>query len=290
VSNATGAVFDNLKTDIVRDHELSLPSLKEQTCIAEFLGAFDDKIEVNNKIIKNLEELAQTIFKEWFVKFRFPGHEKTKFVDSELGQIPEGWEVQIIRDIATIKKGISYSSSEISDTGEGLPFINLANFKRGGGIKPDGIKFYTGNYKPSDLVRPGDIVLAMTDLTSNREVIGHPARVPSYAKWDEILISLDVCAIEIEPIYIEFLYYLMLRRDFAFLMASSAGGTNVSHLSKTSIERYSFVKPTESVLGKFQEIVKPIFNKINIAEAENESLVNLRDLFLPKVIKGEVEV
>ena len=189
-----------------------------------------------------------------------------------------------------INKGLSYSSKEINDNSEGLPMINLANFQRGGGFKPSGEKFYTGKYKKTHLVKSGGIVIAMTDLTSNREVIGHPARVPSYSHWVKILISLDVCSVDTDEIYVEFLYYLMLRKEFSYLMASSAGGTNVAHLSSQFVENYEFVLPEQKIVELFQNVEKPIFQKKNLIEEENQKLAAMRDLLLPKLMRGEIRV
>jgi len=276
--------------DSLENYEIDLPNFRQQQKIAAILSAFDDKIEVNNKIAKTSEEMAQALFKEWFVHFRFPGYEKAEFVDSELGKILKGWDTKKIKDIAKINKGLSYSSAEINEKSDGLPMINLANFLRGGGFNPDGVKFYTGRYGLTNLVKSGDIVIAMTDLTSNREVIGHPARVPSYSHWDKILISLDVCAVATDELYVEFLYYLMLRKEFSYRMASSAGGTNVAHLSKSIIEDYSFVLPAKDLIEKFQDFVRPIFSQTNLIEVEIQKLAALRDLLLPKLMKGEIGV
>lgn len=268
-----GTVYESINKYQIEKTEVILPTSKEeQKRIATTLTAFDSKIEVNNKIAKNLEQMAQEIFKEWFVNKK-----------------ENGWEIKQIKDIAKINKGISYSSKEISDF-EGLPMINLANFLRGGGFNIEGIKLFTGKYKPSNLVRPGGIVIAMTDLTSNREVIGHPARVPVYSHWDKILVSLDVCSVETESVYVEFLYYLMLRKDFSYLMASSAGGTNVAHLSPKFIETYEFALPDKESIEKFQLTVTPIFKKENLIEMENQRLTKMRDLLLPKLMKGEIRV
>ncbi len=287
----SGTAAEGIRQAELRKINVEFPEhILEQEKIASVISAFDNKIEVNNKIAKNLEEMAQTIFKEWFVKFKFPGYEKVEFVDSELGRIPKRWEVKKIKDIAKINKGLSYSSTEIDGRSNGLPMINLANFLRGGGFNPLGSKSYSGKYNQSHLVKPGDIIIAMTDLTSNREVIGHPARVPFYSHWDKILISLDACSVDTNELYIEFLYYLMLRKDFSYKMASSANGTNVSHLSKSMIEDYIFVLPENSLIKKLQDFVGPIFNNVNKIEQENQKLAALRDLLLPKLMSGETRV
>ncbi|MHA1920591.1 MAG: restriction endonuclease subunit S [Promethearchaeota archaeon] len=245
---------------------------------------------MNNKINQILEEMAQAIFKEWFVKFRFPGWQKVKFVDSELGKIPEGWEVKKIKNIAKLQKGISYSSSEITDKPRGIPILNLANFLRGGGFNPSGTKYYLGKYKKSNLVQKGDIIIAITDLTSNREIIGHPARVPLYPYWSKILISLDVCVIKTAPILRDFLYYLMLRKDFSYRMASSASGTNVAHLNKSVIENYTFLLPSKDLLRQFHNFIAPLLIKKDKNDIENQKLSALRDLLLPKLMSGEIRV
>ncbi len=291
VRRISGTAAEGIRQTELREVEVVFPeNINEQKRIADILSTFDDKIELNNKISAALEQMAQAIFKEWFVDFCFPGHEKVKMVDSELGKIPEGWEVKRIKDVAKIQKGISYSSVEISDKPAGVPMLNLANFLRGGGFNPVGIKYYTGKYKEADLVQSGDIIIAMTDLTSNREVIGHPARVPMYAHWDKILISLDVCAVKTDMLLRDFLYYLMLRNDFAFRMASSAGGTNVAHLSKSAIEDYTFALPSEDLLKKFYDFVNPVVISKNKTEVENQKLAALRDLLLPKLMSGEILV
>lgn len=122
-----------------------MPSTKEQTRIAEILSAFDEKIENNNRIIKTLEEMAQAIFKEWFVDFRFPrlpacvrsagrritrgqaDHEKAEFVDLELGRIPKGWETRNLFDALSVTYGYPFKSSLFNSEGHGVPVIRIRN-------------------------------------------------------------------------------------------------------------------------------------------------------------------
>ncbi|OGZ17849.1 MAG: hypothetical protein A2V72_00730 [Candidatus Nealsonbacteria bacterium RBG_13_37_56] len=284
-----GVGVPNLNLKNTRELLIFIPEdINKQKRIAGALSTFDDKIELNNKINQNLEQMAQAIFKEWFVNFKFPGYERTKMINSELGKIPEGWKVRKIGDVAKISKGLSYSSNEIKENNKGVPMINLANFVRGGGFKIDGVKFFSGKYKDSNLVKSGDIIIALTDLTSNREVIGHPARVPDVKGWNKVLISLDVCSIKTQDILKTFLYYLMLRRNFSYFMASSASGTNVSHLNRSIINDYLFILPLAKVLTNFFDLIKPIFHRVDKLSSENQKIANLRDLFLPKLMSGEI--
>ncbi len=283
IAEATTTTFPAFRPEVLSDMEIEIPDLPTQKKIAEILGAYDAKIENNNQIIKNLELTAQTIFDEWFVKFRFPGHGKVKMVESEMGEIPEGWEVKKVSDVAHLNKGVSYTSAEINTEHKGAALINLGNFLRGGGFNSDGIKYYTGEYKSTHIVKPGQILIAMTDLTSNREVIGHPARLPENFK--EAVISLDVCSLSPgKDIYLEFIYNSMLKRSFSKLMASCASGTNVSHLKKENIEGYDLIFPEESLLVQFNNFTQPVFTKQAILEEENQRLKQSRDQLLAKLI------
>jgi type I restriction enzyme S subunit len=284
---ANGSTFLELSKSVFKEISLEIPDLPIQKKIAEILGAYDAKIENNNVIIKNLEATAQVIFNEWFVKFRFPGHEKVKTVDSELGLIPEGWEVKKISDIAILNKGVSYSSPEISDKPMGLPLINLKCFTRGGGFKLEGMKYYRGEFRKKHEVMPGQIVIALTDLTPTREVVGRPARVPIVEGFSKILISLDVCSLETKEEtkeFYEFLYYLLKRREFGELMGLSASGTTVAHLSAANIENYEFMLPPKSLIQKFHKFIKETFALQGYASNENQKLKTSRDQLLKQLI------
>ena len=279
----SGTAAEGIRQAELVNIEVKKPDLLIQKKISEILGAYDTKVEINNSIIKNLEAAAQVIFEEWFVNFRFPGYEKTSLVESEAGKIPKGWSVKKISDVAHLNKGVSYTSAEINTENDGVALINLGNFRRGGGFNLNGTKCYTGEYKQSHEVVPGQILIAMTDLTSNREVIGHPARLPENFK--KAVISLDVCSLSPKKdIYIEFLYHLMLRRSFSKLMASCASGTNVSHLSKSHIEGYDFVFPNDQVLAKFNTLIQPMFSLQAVLDEENQKLQQAREELLTKLI------
>lgn len=271
----TGSAQPQLPIRDLKLLEIGLPPILHQKRIADILSVFDDKIELNNKISRTLEEMARAIFKEWFVK------------PLVSGQIPKGWSRKKISDIATLNRGVSYSSADINGSG-GKALVNLANFVRGGGFKLDGIKSYTGKFKANNIVRAGQVVIAMTDITQNREIVGHPARIPG--SLNGAVISLDVCAIDAKSEYTEFLYFLMLRDSFAAVMASSATGTNVSHLNKNNIENYEFVLPVDSLLEKFNSIVHPLLSQKDNLEMENEKLTALRDLLLSRLMDGGIRV
>jgi len=117
-----GSTVDRIPIISFPKFEIYLPPLPTQRKIAAILSAYDDLIENNTRRIKILEEMAQALYREWFVKLRFPGHEKVKMVESELGMVPEGWEVKCLSDVCNIVMGQSPKSEFYNDIGEGLPF------------------------------------------------------------------------------------------------------------------------------------------------------------------------
>ncbi|WP_293649850.1 restriction endonuclease subunit S [Thiolapillus sp.] len=148
LNQAVGATMPNLNTTILRSVPVTYPSRESQRKIAAILSAYDDLIENNLRRIKILEEIAQNLYREWFVKFRFPGHANVRMVDSPLGKIPEGWEIVSIDDVATVHRGRSYRSKDLVDDG-GLPFVNLKCIDRDGGFRRNGVKRYVGKYGSS---------------------------------------------------------------------------------------------------------------------------------------------
>ena len=121
-NRAIGAAVPGINLGILKALEVVLPPLEVQLRIADILSAYDDLIENNTRRIAILEEMARRIYEEWIVRFRFPGHEKVRMVESELGLVPEGWEVETLADCALITMGQSPSSEHYNTDGTGLPF------------------------------------------------------------------------------------------------------------------------------------------------------------------------
>src|SRR5665647_847381 len=147
-----------------------------QRKILSILSAYDDLIENNLRRIIILEDMAQDLYREWFVKRHFPGYQHTRNVDSSLGRIPDGWQVKSISEVSIIHRGRSYRSVDLADEG-GRPFINLKCINRDGGFRSPGIKRYTGLFKGVHKVRAGEIVMAITDMTQERRIVARVGRV-----------------------------------------------------------------------------------------------------------------
>jgi type I restriction enzyme S subunit len=191
----SGSAQPFLGLDTLRGHSIQYHSdLSEQETVANTLSAYDHLIENNTRRIRILEHMAQMLYREWFVNFRFPGHEKVKMVESEMGLIPASFELALLESIAQVLRGRSYKGSELSENG-GLPFVNLKCIARDGGFRLDGMKRYTGAYKPTQVAKAGDIIMAVTDMTQERRIVARCGRVPSLPEGFATF-SMDVVKIQ----------------------------------------------------------------------------------------------
>lgn len=284
-----------------------LPPLAEQKAIAVVLGALDDKIELNRRMNATLEAMARALFQSWFVDFDpvrakldgrqppgldpatpalFPEH----LEDSPLGHIPKGWKARPLAEMVDVVKGRSYRSEELAESKTAL--VTLKSFLRGGGYRPDGLKPFTGEYKPNQSVRPGDLVVAFTDVTQAADVIGKPALIRSDERFDTLVASLDVGIVrpKSKHVSIPFLYCLFLTAEFQAHTYSHATGTTVLHLGSTAIPSFVSIIPPVEVAEKFAERADPIFRLINENAKQSRTLATLRDTLLPKLLSGELSV
>ncbi|MDN5309167.1 MAG: type restriction enzyme subunit [Methanolobus sp.] len=303
---AVGATMPSLNTKILSDVIIYYPPLPEQRAIAHILGTLDDKIELNRQMNETLEAMARAIFKSWFVDFD-PVRAKAEgrdtglpeeiaelfpdsFEETEMGEVPKGWQVKKIQEVVKCIKGKSYKSEHLQESQTAL--VTLKSFARGGGYRADGLKAYTGDYKPEQIVQPGELVIACTDVTQAAEVIGRPAIVESSDKFSIMIASLDVLIVRpsVKNITVPFLYCLFKTDRFADHTYAHSTGTTVLHLSKEAVPSYKFACPPEELHKRFASLTIPIFTRIDTIEQESRTLAELRDTLLPKLISGELRI
>ena len=205
-----------------------------------------------------------------------------------MGEIPKGWKIQSLEGIAELVRGISYRKHELVLKEEGVPFVNLKCFALDGTFRQDGLKYFNGKFKDSHVIQSDDILVAVTDLTQDRLVIGLPI---VWQNDDLALPSLDVCIIRPqEKILKDFLLYEFKTHRYKSRIIEFANGSTVLHLSVKGLETYEIGIPSIDLLSQWSEIVKPILKSIGDNVKENQQLTNLRDTLLPKLISGELEV
>jgi type I restriction enzyme S subunit len=288
-AHAVGATMPNLNAGIVSAMPVPVPPPAAQERIGATLQGLDDLIENNRRRVEVLEEMARTIYREWFVHFRFPGHEDATFVDSDLGPIPEGWHAPSLDTVARIVRGRSYKKAELLEDG-GLPFINLKCMQRGGGFRRDGLKWYAGKYKDTQLVRRGDLVMAVTDLTQGREILTQASLVPPLPA-EMGVISLDVVKVEPEDQEERLWTFAALRwSDFADRVKEFANGSTVLHLSPTHVAEAEILWPAHDVRREFAGTLAPMLALVDELTGAAERAAGIRDRLLPKLVTGQIDV
>ncbi|KPL23574.1 MAG: hypothetical protein AMJ75_05795 [Phycisphaerae bacterium SM1_79] len=285
----SGAGVPTLNRNDLDTLEVAIPPIPIQHKIAAILSAYDDLIENSTRRMRILEETAQMIYQDWFVNFRFPGHESVRMVESELGLIPEGWMVKRVDDVSTLHRGKSYRSADLVDEG-GLPFLNLKCIDRGGGFRYDGIKRFRGEFKDSQTAKPGDIIIAVTDMTQERRLVAHAARVPDISERVAVM-SMDLVRVDSnENIPTEYLYGMFRFSDFSDAVKQHANGVNVLHLNPERIGEFKFILATEDLTARYATICTDLYQLCDTLHIKNNDCRRTRDLLLPRLISGEIDV
>lgn len=281
IAESSTSAYPSIKPSVIGDLEVNLPPFEEQKAIAHILSTLDDKIEVNNQINRTLENMAQTIFKQWFVDFEFPNEDGEPYkssggemVESELGMIPKGWEVGSIYSIADIIYGAPFSSKLFNEDGEGLPLIRIRDLKLG---NP---QFYTTEeHKKGTIIIPGDILIGM-DAEFR----------PTIWSGKKAYLNQRVCQIKSNKDYIHDYYLYELIKPHMQFFEFSKVGTTVIHLGKSDIDSIKVIIPNTNYLESFSNIVAPLHDKLVSLSIENRKLRKIRDILLPKLMSGEIRV
>ena len=259
---------------------LLLPELPTQTVIAEILSSLDDKIELNNKINKELENLAQILFKQWFIDFEFPNENGEpykssggKMVESELGMIPKGWGFGSIYEVSNVIYGAPFKSKLFNQEGKGFPLIRIRDMKT---FQPQN---WTEEVLPKGTkIVAGDLIVGMDAEFRPIFWLGQPA-------W----LNQRLCYFNPKKGFSKLFVREIIRPQLAFFENSSVG-TTVIHLGKADIDTFKSIIPDKIIMGLFEEISNSIFEKIINNSKEKNQLTYLRDLLIKKLISGELEI
>lgn len=274
----TGCAQPKLNQENLRNIEIELPSHIDS--IASILSSLDRKIELNNKINADLEEMAQAIFKNWFVDFE--PFKDGKFVDSELGMIPEGWKVGTIGDIVEFQNGFAFSSKDFSENGE-YKIITIKSVQDGCLVTDGSSKVteYPTKMPAYCKLQSGDILLSLT---------GNVGRCCLVTETN-LLLNQRVAKIKAKEYYDNSFSYALFRlKETKELLISISRGTAQANLSPVEASKLPMVIPSEDARKSFSMISDSIMNKIISIHIENSRLSLLRDTLLPRLMSGELEV
>ena len=265
-------------------YPFSYPSKKEQKAIAATLSCLDDKIELNNRMNKNLEEMAQAIFKSWFVDFE--PFQDGEFEESEFGMIPKGWRVGTLGDYVKIKSGYAFKSSWWES--DGVPVIKIKDINNGtidfsdiAYVSPEKI-----NIAKDFIVSGGEVLIAMTGAT-----IGKFGVVPKLEEPALVNQRVGKFFLGDKPLSKIGFLYCNLKQEYVYNEIVSKGdGSAQPNVSPTGIESIKIVLPPVEIVDKFNYIVQKNFEKIIENYSNNSLIVNVRDTLLPKLMSGEIRV
>ena len=268
MSGASGRQRADLK--FIKKIKLDLPTLPTQRRIASILSAYDNLIENNSKRIRLLEQMAENLYKEWFAYHR----------------IKDSADEIRLTEIVSYSRGLSYSSEEI-DCEDGNDLINLKNIQAFGGFRLDGTKKYDGQYKEEQVVKEGDLIMGVTDMTQDRRTVGSVALIPNIANLSVISADLIKLKSDIDNVY---LYAMFRWGNVSRYISQFANGANVLHLRPQVLKNIKVLLPQKTLIEKYVSTVKPMIETINKLNTENDNLSRQRDLLLPRLMSGKLEV
>lgn len=279
-----------VQKDVLEDTEILLPPIEEQEKIADILSSLDDKIELNNEMNKTLEEMAQSIFKRWFVDFEFPNEEGKPYkssggemVESELGMIPEGWSYGIFSDISKrIYSGGTPNTKEESYWNGLLPWMSSGETRNSFVTNTEKSITELGVVKSSTkLANKYNTVIASAGQGFTR---GQTSLLLIDTYVNQSLIVIDGCE------EFELFNYINIKLRYNELRAISDSHSIRGSLTTKMIAALGTIIPSIEILKKYNSIIKPIIDIIENNISNTNRLIELRDSLLPKLMSGEIRV
>ena len=276
-NHANGAVVAHLNVSDIRNLWVTLPELEEQVAIGKILRSIDDKIELNRQINDNLEQQAQALYKSWFIDFE--PFKDGKFIESELGQIPEGWRIYTLNELMDIKRGSSPRpiQSYLSETG--LKWLKISDatscsspfiYEIQEHIKSEGLR-------NTVYLQKGALVL------SNSATPGLPK-----------ILGIDTCIHDgwlyfpISKLSNPFMYLMFIK--FRENLISQANGSVFMNLKTEIVKNLKIALPKREIIEQFDLIISSVFNEIRNRTEEMLNLSKQRDTLLPKLMSGEIKI
>jgi len=264
---------------LLKSMEIELPPLTTQLRIASILSAYDELIENNQRRIRILEDMACSLYREWFVHFRYPGLESAPLTDSPLGQIPQGWEVKKLSDIAVVNR-VQINAKNAPDE---LHYIDIAS------VSPGQIDYVT-TYAFADapgrarrVVQHGDVLWSC--VRPNRRshaLVMHPET--------NTIASTGFAVLTAKAVPFTFLYFATTTDDFVGYLTNNASGAAYPAVTATTFEKAELLIPSPALLERFGEATIAMAEQSHTLQRQTSNLRRTRDLLLPRLLSGQVEV
>lgn len=279
---ANGGAQQNLNSKIIKDFKIPLPTLAIQHRIASILSAYDSQIENNQKRIKLLEQMAESLYKEWFVRFRFPGYENAEFE----GGVPKGWKIEKLSDVFNFQEGPGIRNWQYVDE-DGVKFINIRCIKNGD-VKLESASMISkeeayGKYKHF-LLRENDIVMSCSGTLGRSAII----------RKEHLPLCLNTSVIRFWPKIQEedfsFLYGYLHSTDFINKQSEMASGAAQVNFGPMHLKLMKLLVPPKKVRIEYHKVLLPIIQLTLILKKEIDTLSIQRDLLLPRLMSGKLSI
>ncbi len=294
--NVHGGVFDTITRNTFELIECQISKAKnERDEIAKTLSSLDQKITLLRQQNETLEEMAQTLFKRWFVDFEFPNEQGQPYrsaggemVASELGEIPLGWEVGMLGDVATLKSGYAFKSNDFIENGNNKA-LKIKDLKGNGIVSLGDVSSVSNDIVKKERVqffklKEGDIVLAMSGNTTGKIGI-----VPPHKKELYLNQRVGKFFLKKENLTV-FLYNFLMSGNYETKILSMGYGSAQPNISPSQIGKIELLIPKDNLFNDYNNIANPIYLKVLNNNNEIQTLTKLRDTFLPKLMSGEIRV
>ena len=311
----TGSVQDNINLQTLDRLRFKVPPLPEQRAIAHVLGTLDDKIELNRRMNETLEEMARALFKSWFVDFDpvrakmegrwrpgeslpgLPAHLYDLFpdhlVDSELGPIPEGWEVRRLGDCLTTLESGNRPKGGVSGIAEGIPSVGAESIERVGAFDFSKTKYVSRKFYASmkrGVVQDGD-VLIYKDGGRPGELLPAVTYASHNFPFDEFCINEHVFRVRASRFSQQLLYCYLTTQEAFWQMRELATGAAQPGLNRGAVESIPVKMPSDTRLLKAcEEQIGSLLDRCNVNALKSHALSQTRDTLLPRLVSGEVRV
>jgi type I restriction enzyme S subunit len=271
-----GASVPTLNRNNLDNLLVQIPDIPTQEKIASILSSYDDLIGTNRRRIQLLEEAARLLFREWFVYFRFPGHEKVKIVDG----VPEGWKVAKVKELGKIVTGKTPSKKDIRNFNGNVPFIKTPDMHK------------------SWIISKTEETLSETGASSQNN-----KHLPPWSVLVSCIGTVGVVAINLfrsqtnqqinsvipkKEIYRYYSFFCLSR--MRLLLEAIGGGSTMTNVNKNKFENLGVNIPPDTILESFDQLVDPLFKQVAFLLQQNQKLAQARDLLLPRLMSGEIEV
>lgn len=276
-NKAIGAAVPGINLGILKELPVVLPPLPTQRRIAGILSAYDDLIENNQRRIQLLERMARALYREWFVEFRFPGHDKCPLVVSALGEVPKGWEVKTLAAVA----GVNRVQINARNAPDELHYIDIASVGPGEIREITTYAFADAPGRARRVVQHGDVLWSC--VRPNRRshaLVMHPE--------PQTIASTGFAVLTASAVPFTFLYFATTTDEFVGYLTNHATGAAYPAVTATTFEDAHLIIPPAPLLARFGEATIPMAEEIHTLQRQMQNLRRTRDLLLPRLLSGQV--